>query len=997
MFMVTMVVSSAVASAQVSLAPTSLSFGSVLEGTSSAVQALTVKNSGTSTLTVSSISVDHSTFTLSHPTLPLSLAPAQSFQISVTFKPSGTGSISAWLSIYSNSTYSPNSIALSGTGTAPSAEISVGPTSISFGSQTIGAASGAHALTVTNTGTVNSTVSAITSDNSDFLVSAPTLPVTLAPSKSFQASLTFKPAASGSVSGWISVYSNSLYSPNSVAVSGAGVTSTSSALGVSPSVLSFLNETLNLLSPSQSVKLTNTGTSSLSITALTISPSQFKLVSAPSLPASLSAGESTTLTVAFDPISSSTVAGSLTIASTASSVTVSLSGSASGGSDPSGLNLLTTSLHAGYVQQAYSAILSVSGGVGPYTWSVSSGALPSGLTLDATTGQITGTPTEDGDFSVGIQAVDSTKPSPRDGDKTFTLTVAAGTYDKYGGIMARTCSNGASSHFYTQEINNRWWICTPAGHAFWLRGVYHVDASDTGDDYQGVTMDGKGCSSYSSPSTESPCAIVVEKYGDAGPTWGPQTVRRLQSMGFNMTAEFSSGYVQPTFTSSAWTSTGDLSNPQKMPFTGMIWPLHYARNSNSYAAPIKDLMGPVLSSVYSGTRRASGDVFDPNFAKWLAGDLADYTTAEYNWIHSPHSDYLIGINADDTDEHFGFGPGTDFEALVDGELVTGMAHIHLGWLVWVTAPTQSSGIDADGSSISYSDTTVYSKQAFSSFMSSRYGGNISLLNSAWKSNYTTFGSSGGWGSGTGLLDENGTHSWVPKDPYALTGASSAMVADLNAFLLYDAQQYFSVIKSAINKAAPGVMYLGPTNIGGWGAPPRAQILQAAGQYLNVFAISSIPTGCLSCTDDQARVDFIAKNGGNKPWINWVGFFGQPDSYMSPYSAPIDSFPLTSTQALRGQQFQTMVTEQLNAKDSANSIYHLVGYKWWQYYDDRGEEANWGLTTRRDNGYDGAASVVDGGKDSWGYPTGGEKVNYGDFLGDVIGANFNIYKTLMGMP
>jgi hypothetical protein len=56
-------------------------------------------------------------------------------------------------------------------------------------------------------------------------------------------------------------------------------------------------------------------------------------------------------------------------------------------------SISTTSLPAGTVGTAYSATLAVTGGVQPYTWSVTTGALPDGLKLDGSTGAITGTPT----------------------------------------------------------------------------------------------------------------------------------------------------------------------------------------------------------------------------------------------------------------------------------------------------------------------------------------------------------------------------------------------------------------------------------------------------------------------------------------------------------------------------------------------------------------------------------------------------------------------------
>ena len=38
-------------------------------------------------------------------------------------------------------------------------------------------------------------------------------------------------------------------------------------------------------------------------------------------------------------------------------------------------------------------------------------------------------------------------------------------FDQYGGWTSVQCPNGATTHFYTQKVNNRWWICTPAGNA----------------------------------------------------------------------------------------------------------------------------------------------------------------------------------------------------------------------------------------------------------------------------------------------------------------------------------------------------------------------------------------------------------------------------------------------------------------------------------------------------------------------------------------------------
>lgn len=64
-----------------------------------------------------------------------------------------------------------------------------------------------------------------------------------------------------------------------------------------------------------------------------------------------------------------------------------------------------SALQIGNVGVAYSAALTATGGTKPYTWSLKSGSLPGGLSLDSTTGAITGTPTVSGTFGSLVFAV----------------------------------------------------------------------------------------------------------------------------------------------------------------------------------------------------------------------------------------------------------------------------------------------------------------------------------------------------------------------------------------------------------------------------------------------------------------------------------------------------------------------------------------------------------------------------------------------------------------
>lgn len=77
---------------------------------------------------------------------------------------------------------------------------------------------------------------------------------------------------------------------------------------------------------------------------------------------------------------------------------------------PAPLAITTNSLPGGEVSLQYSAVLTSSGGTGGITWTTTGGALPAGLSLNASTGAITGTPTTAGTSNVTVMAADSGSP-----------------------------------------------------------------------------------------------------------------------------------------------------------------------------------------------------------------------------------------------------------------------------------------------------------------------------------------------------------------------------------------------------------------------------------------------------------------------------------------------------------------------------------------------------------------------------------------------------------
>ncbi len=90
------------------------------------------------------------------------------------------------------------------------------------------------------------------------------------------------------------------------------------------------------------------------------------------------------------------------------------------------LGIFTKSLKAGTQGKAYKGGFQASGGKAPYSWSVVAGSLPTGLTLNSSTGAITGTPTTPGTYNFTVQVTDPIKVTDSLSapvQKSFTLTI----------------------------------------------------------------------------------------------------------------------------------------------------------------------------------------------------------------------------------------------------------------------------------------------------------------------------------------------------------------------------------------------------------------------------------------------------------------------------------------------------------------------------------------------------------------------------------------------
>jgi hypothetical protein len=108
--------------------------------------------------------------------------------------------------------------------------------------------------------------------------------------------------------------------------------------------------------------------------------------------------------------------------------------------------ITTASLPNGTVGTSYSATVAVTGGTPPYSWSITTGALPPGLTLGSSTGTVSGTPTTAGAYTFTVSATDSTTPVPETASEPFSITIAAaGSGSGSGTTTGNTTGGGSTS------------------------------------------------------------------------------------------------------------------------------------------------------------------------------------------------------------------------------------------------------------------------------------------------------------------------------------------------------------------------------------------------------------------------------------------------------------------------------------------------------------------------------------------------------------------------
>jgi sugar lactone lactonase YvrE len=337
----------------VSLSATGLAFGNVTVNTESVYQGVTLTNTGSSPLTISSIALtgtNKTQFLVSSNYCPASLAVGANCIIHLHFLPTLSGAASAALTITDNATGSPHSVSLTGNGTTP-AMVSLSATSLAFGNVTVNTESVYQGVTLTNTGGNPLTISSIAltgTNKAQFLVSSNYCPASLTAGANCIIHLHFYPKVSGAASAALTITDNAAGSPQSVALTGTGITPPTVSL--SAASLAFGNVTVNTESVYQAVTLTNTSASPLTISSVALTgtnKAQF-LISSNYCSATLAAGANCIIHLHFDPKVSGAVSAALTITDNATGApqSVALSGT---GITPPTVFLSATSLAFGNV------------------------------------------------------------------------------------------------------------------------------------------------------------------------------------------------------------------------------------------------------------------------------------------------------------------------------------------------------------------------------------------------------------------------------------------------------------------------------------------------------------------------------------------------------------------------------------------------------------------------------------------------------------------------
>jgi len=275
-----------------SLSASSFNFQTVIVG-QKATQTFQISNTGTAAVRISAPSVSNPEFSITGPSIPLTvngssalltLLPARSISYTLTFAPTTPGSATATVNLATSAASQPVSISLSGNAEKAFANLQVTPTVVSFGNLALKSTSTQN-VTLENTGDISVALQGVNVSGAGFGYAGLSPGYSLAPNQKVTFQVWFSPKVAGPASATLSLLSPNISSPETLSLSGNGVSSTTPSptptpapavakLLVTPTVVSFGNLALKSTS-TQNVTLENTGDISVALQGVTLSGAGF--------------------------------------------------------------------------------------------------------------------------------------------------------------------------------------------------------------------------------------------------------------------------------------------------------------------------------------------------------------------------------------------------------------------------------------------------------------------------------------------------------------------------------------------------------------------------------------------------------------------------------------------------------------------------------------------------------------------------------------------------
>ncbi len=225
----------------------------------------------------------------------------------------------------------------------------------------------------------------------------------------------------------------------------------------------------------------------------------------------------------------------------ASNLQLTVSGSAGS------LAVTTNSLPGGTINTPYNTLLNANGGITPYTWSIASGALPTGLSLNASSGLISGAPGAPGLANLVVkitdaqnnQATQSLSISVNTGDANGTLNgnyaVTFQGFDQgnaFAALAAFTADgNGHITTGETDSNNGH----SGVKHATITSGTYSVSSNGSGQINWTDSSGGSVSLLVSTGAAEDMRVLALNQNGSSG-TWGAGVMRQQNPSDFNAAA-----------------------------------------------------------------------------------------------------------------------------------------------------------------------------------------------------------------------------------------------------------------------------------------------------------------------------------------------------------------------------------------------------------------------------------------------------------------------------